>query len=979
MDPQGILAGMRSLVLSCLALGLLLWPVSGLAVSRTGPIADQASTLLEQMTPEERIGQLFLVTFRGRAPKPDDPIFTLIRDHHISGVILQARSDNFADEPDTIPTAYELTSALQTAEFDGSREPVIVDPASGAVHVPVYVPLIIGVRQDGDGPPFSEIASGLTTLPSVMALGATWNPDFARQVGEVSARELTALGFNLILGPSLDVVEDPRLGGPAELGVRSFGGDPFWVSALGKAYVEGLHLGSDGRLAVVAKHFPGYGGSDRPLEEEVATVRKSLDELKRIELAPFFAVTSGVPGSDPSVTDAVLTSHIKYAGFQGNIRAQTRPISLDPQAFAQVMALEPLSTWRAGGGVTISDSLGSRAVRRFYDPREESFKGHLVARDALLAGNDLLFLSEFRSTDDPDEMTTILGTLAFFAQKYREDSVFAQRVDEAVLRILQMKLRLYGGSFEFASVISPESGLEVAGTGREVTLEVARSAATLLSPSREEIEDRLGGPPQLGQRIVFFTDSRMTQQCSTCQSTPDIAVDALEQTILSLYGPRGAGQVGGWNLTSYRTADLAGYLGESPVGSLGVPLAPADEVGEAVQSADWLVFLVRSSSSSVYGSNALKLLLDRRPDLAQSKRMVVFGLDAPYDLDATDISKIDVYYELYAKTAPFTDVAARLLFQEIAATGASPVSVPGIGYDIIQATGPDPDQIIPLTVRAAGVIETPEATPVNGPEEGFVVGDVALVETGAMVDTNGHLVPDGTPVEFVLTYQGETLPVVLSAETVEGVAQTSVTLDGLGVLSISCHSDPARVSQVVQLNVQEGVPAFPTVIAPTLEPTETVEPSPTVLSVTETPQAAAPANSTQSPTTGLGAADFILGMLAVGWISWAGGQMSTSQERASRKGAIPRQALYAAVGGLIGYNYLALSLPGTQALVGWVGIVATPLAAAIGGGLAMLVSDMWFRRRRAQAIPLPQGSEEGDEQQSGDDPGQDPVGQGGEE
>lgn len=967
------------MIIVCLAAGLLLWPVVGLADSTSRPIADEASTLLEQMTPEERIGQLFLVTFRGRAPRPDDPIFTLIRDHHISGVILQARSDNFADAPDTVLTAYNLNAALQSAGYESSREPVNTDQATGSEHMPVYVPLLIGVRQDGDGPPFSEIASGLTTLPSVMALGATWNPDLARQAGEVSARELSALGFNLLLGPSLDVVEDPRLGGPTELGVRSFGGDPFWVSVMGKAYVEGLHLGADGRLAVVAKHFPGYGGSDRPLEEEVATVRKSLDELKRIELAPFFAVTSGVPGSDPSVTDAVLTSHIKYAGFQGNIRAQTRPISLDPQAFAQVMALEPLSTWRAGGGVTISDSLGSRAVRRFYDPREESFKGHLVARDALLAGNDLLFLSDFRSTDDPDEMTTILGTLSFFTQKYREDTVFAQRVDEAVTRILQLKLRLYGGSFDFGRVIPSESGLELIGTGREVTLEVARSAATLLSPAPAEIEDRLGGPPRLGQRIVFFTDSRMTQQCSTCIATPDIAVDALEQTILSLYGPRGAGQVGGWNLQSYRTADLAAYLGEPAAGSIGVPVAPSDEIGDVLQSADWLVFLVRTSSSSVYGSSALKLLLDRRPDLAQAKHLVVFGLDAPYDLDATDISKIDVYYELFAKTSPFTDVAARLLFQEIAATGASPVSVPGISYDIIRATGPDPDQVIPLSVRPVGAAGSPEATPGNLPEEGFAVGDVALIVGGPIMDTNGHLVPDGTPVEFVLTYQGESLPLVLSAETVEGVAQTSVTLDGLGVLSISSRSDPARVSQVVQLNVQEGVPAFPTVIAPTSEPTQTVEPSPTAFSATTTPLTTAPNNPADQPNSGLGAADFILGMLAVGWISWAGGQMSSPQERNVRKGAIPRQALYAAVGGLIGYNYLALSLPGTRILVGWMGVVATPLAAAVCGGLALLVGDFMEGRRRSQLALLAERGQEGDEEQAGDGAGEDPVGEGGQE
>ncbi|HLC04051.1 MAG TPA: glycoside hydrolase family 3 N-terminal domain-containing protein [Anaerolineales bacterium] len=970
---------MRTFLVTCLAFVLLLWPVTGLAVPAADPIADEASSLLDRMTPEERIGQLFLVTFRGRAPRPEDPIFTLIREHHISGVMLQARSDNFADAPDTVSTAYALNTAIQTSEFESSREPGVLDQATGASRLPVYVPLFIGVRQEGDGPPFSEIASGLTTQPSVMALGATWNPDLARKAGEVSARELSALGFNLILGPSLDVVADPRLGGPTELGVRSFGGDPFWVSAMGKAYVEGLHQGSGGRLAVVAKHFPGYGGSDRRLEEEVATVRKSLDELKRIELAPFFAVTSAVPGSDPSVTDAVLTSHIKYAGFQGNIRAQTRPISLDPQAFAQLMALEPLSTWRAGGGVTVSDSLGSRAVRRFYDPREESFKGHLVARDALLAGNDLLFLSDFRSTDDADELTTILGTLSFFTQKYREDSVFAQRVDEAVLRILQLKLRLYGGTFGFDNVIPAQSELDSIGAGREVTLEVARSAATLLSPSQGEIQDRLGGPPQLGQRIVFFTDSRMTQQCSTCQPTPDIAVDALEQTILSLYGPRGAGQVGGWNLTSYRTADLAAYLAEPAVGSLGVPLASTDQVGEAVQSADWLVFLVRSSSSPVYGADALKLLLDRRPDLAQTKRLVVFGLDAPYDLDATDISKIDVYYELYAKTAAFTDVAARLLFQEISASAASPVTVPGIGYDIIQATGPDPDQVISLRVRAAGVGEAPEATAPAGPEEGFVVGDVVVVESGGIVDTNGHLVPDGTPVEFVLSYQAESLPVVLSAETASGIAETTVTLDSLGMLSISSRSDPARVSQVVQLNVQEGVPAFPTVIAPTSEPTPTVQPSPTALSATPT-IGVAPASSTQGQASGLGAADFILGMLAVGWIAWAGGQMSSAKGRSVRKGAIPRLALYAAAGGLIGYNYFALALPGSQVLVGWLGVVATPLAAAVGGGISMIAADAWETRRRpTQGDLLTQGGQESDDQQPGDDSGQNSVGQGGEQ
>ena len=74
-------------------------------------------------------------------------------------------------------------------------------------------------------------------------------------------------------------------------GAGVFGGDPFWVSMLGSAYVGGLHEGSQNRLLVIPKHFPGRGSSDRLGEKEVATVRKSFEELQQIELAPFFAVT----------------------------------------------------------------------------------------------------------------------------------------------------------------------------------------------------------------------------------------------------------------------------------------------------------------------------------------------------------------------------------------------------------------------------------------------------------------------------------------------------------------------------------------------------------------------------------------------------------------------------------------------------------------------------------------------------------------
>ena len=44
---------------------------------------------------------------------------------------------------------------------------------------------------------------------------------------------------------------------------------------------------------------------------------------------------------------------------------------------------------------------------------------------------------------------------------------------------------------------------------------------------------------------------------------------------------------------------------------------------------------------------------------------MVFAFNAPYYLDATDISKLTAYYAFYSKINPFIDVAARILFQEV--------------------------------------------------------------------------------------------------------------------------------------------------------------------------------------------------------------------------------------------------------------------------------------------------------------------------
>src|SRR5512133_2113153 len=278
----------------------------------------------------------------------------------------------------------------------------------------------------------------------------------------------------------------------------------------------------------------------------------------------------------------------------------------------------------------------------------------------------------------------------FFAQKYREDTAFAQRVDTSVLRILTQKYRLYP-SFNLENVIPGAVGLTEIGQSQQVTFGVARNSVTLISPAANELANILPRGPESRDRIVFLTDVQTGKQCNTCAEEPQIAYDALQSAVLKLYGPRAGGQVSQNLLSSFSFMDLWKYLN----GIVSAPSASTSEAQPAsiendLKLADWVVVLMLKPDSGQQETQAFRQLLSGRPDLLRNKKVVVFAFDAPYYLDATDISKISAYYGLYSKSAPFIDVTARILFQELSATAALPVSVPGIGYDLSRATAPDP-------------------------------------------------------------------------------------------------------------------------------------------------------------------------------------------------------------------------------------------------------------------------------------------------
>lgn len=896
---------------------------------------EEVLRLFNSLTPEERVGQLFLVTFTGTDTGLESRIHNLIANYHIGGVVLLAGNDNFTPSPDTLADTHSLISNLQRIEWENSNTSIL-DSTTGASPERAYVPLFVGIEQEGGGSPNDQILNGMTAIPNAMSLGATWRPELVQQVGQVQGRELSTLGINLYLGPSLDVLDLPSPAASSGIGTRSFGGDPYWVGEMGKAFIAGLHTGSEGRMLVVAKHFPGLGSSDRPVDEEVATVRKSLEQLKQVELAPFFAVTGKAPNAE-SIADGLLVSHIRFQGFQGNIRAATRPVSFDPSALGEILDLQELSAWRESGGLLVSDDLGSRAVRFFYSPTNESFSAEIVARDAFLAGNDLLYLGNIVSSDLDDTYATNIRIMNFFVQRYREDPAFAQQVDEAVLRILTRKFQLFV-RFQLSDVLVPASALKDIGQSQQLVYDVARRSATLVSPDAQELSSLLPAPPGLRDRLVIITDTVLYRQCTSCPVNSSLSLYDMQEAVVRLYGPAAAGQVSAARISSYTFDDLTVMLNTTDLDTM------VSDIGRAT----WVVLLLADSNQGQ--PELISRFLSERQDLLREKRIILFSFTAPYFFDATDISKFSAYYALYSRQPAFIDVAARLLFQELTPLGYSPVSIPGTGYDLIEVTSPNPDQVITLSLDLPpGAVPTSPPTPFKifatqtpvptiPPEPTAIpllgIGDTIYIRTGVIYDHNNHPVPDGTVVRFTMLLSGQGGGIIQQSDqtTVRGIAQASFALEKPGLVEIRASSDPATISQAIQLDVSSGQPAAITVIVPF--PTETLEPTP----IPPTPVEVDPWITPEGYPL---FSSWMFAILFIGLSAslayWAGTNLQ-SQRWGLRWG------ICVLLGGLAGYNAITLGLLGSTQVVMAGGLGAILGMSALGELIGLGLGVMWSRR-----------------------------------
>jgi beta-N-acetylhexosaminidase len=790
--------------------------------------------LLDQMSVEERVGQLFMVNFVGQNATPADAISELILDYKIGGVFLMETANNIDNSAEDTPAQVaRLVNQLQTRTYEAAQ-------GTGA-DAGVFLPLFIATDHEGDGYPNTRLRNGFTPIPSTMALGATWSPDDVGAIGAIIGKELAAVGVNMLLGPVVDVLERPRPEGSGDINIRAFGGSPFWVGEMGRAYIRGVHEGSGGRVLTIAKHFPGHGASDRLPDDEVATVNKSLNELRQSDLVPFFAVTEPDPADPLGVTDGMLPSHIRYRGFQGDVTQLTRPISLDREGMEAFMALPPLAEWRKEG-LVVCDSLGVTAVKSYYDPTLQSFPAKQIAKDALMAGNDVLPLVSFAPVSEPSwfggQLPTIQDTITFFQEEYRANEPFRRRVDDAVRHILRAKLRLYP-ELTLEEVLVPRGesppGEGQSKAGDDVAAEVARKALTLLYPPLDDLPRRLPSPPRRDEDILImgcFED---------CLPFVRITGDTVRDALLDLYGPDGSDLIDPERVHSMDFMQLYQML----TGKLDelAETNTAQAMLDRIQAADWIILiLINYMPDTQPQSGAGKLIL-REPTVTvngaptridlREKTVVALALHAPYYLDATEIGKLNAYFAVYTKVKPALEVALRAMFQEITPESAPPVSVEGIGYDLSAALQPDPEQSLGLKLE-------PQPSQI---ENGGVwhVGDEVHLRTEPILDHNGNPVPDRTRVRFWGSYAD--LPISLSprliTDTVDGVAWAVFRPVEPGRLQVMASTDDLEARQLSFLIAP---------LAPTPEPSQT--PTTTATQTVVSPSATAPlATDTIVPAT----------------------------------------------------------------------------------------------------------------------------------
>lgn len=237
------------------------------------------------------------------------------------------------------------------------------------------------------------------------------SPDAAERLYAEMAAELADVGFNMNLGPVVDLNTNP--GNPV-IGARgrSFGEDPDVVTSLAGSFIK-AHRAAN--IVTVAKHFPGHGSSAVDSHRKLADISKTWREK---ELKPYRRLAAD------GLLDAVMIGHLYHPRFSD---MEDLPASLSAKA---VRALRN-KHWLDFHGVIMSDDMEMGAVRDDFTPEELAVK-------AVQAGTDIVVFSNVQAGEAQ------LGVRIHRALKAAvcDGRISQSRIRHAYDRIMTLKRKL---------------------------------------------------------------------------------------------------------------------------------------------------------------------------------------------------------------------------------------------------------------------------------------------------------------------------------------------------------------------------------------------------------------------------------------------------------------------------------------------------------------------------------------------------------
>jgi len=287
-------------------------------------------SILNNMTVDEKIGQLFMVAaYSNKDKKHEKFIRKMIEQYHIGALIF------FQDNP--------LKQAELTNDYQRRSK----------------VPLLIGI--DGEWGLNMRLKKTYR-FPWNMTLGAIRDSQLIEDFGKTVGKHCKRLGIHMNFAPVIDVNTNPK--NPI-IGNRSFGENHVNVAEKGVAFSNGIQ---SEKVLACAKHFPGHGDTATDSHKTLPKVSFSEKRLDSIELFPYRKVFDAGIGS-------IMVAHLSIPSLEPNTSL--------PSTLSYPIVTGLLKEKMGFKGLIITDAMNMKGAANFSTSEELNLQ-------AILAGNDLL-------------------------------------------------------------------------------------------------------------------------------------------------------------------------------------------------------------------------------------------------------------------------------------------------------------------------------------------------------------------------------------------------------------------------------------------------------------------------------------------------------------------------------------------------------------------------------------------------------------